>query len=142
KVEHNAEAYGPPHYAGYVIRPHRPVVGVDLGPALAIDEAVNALREALRDPRCSNVSRQARAIDLKVMEPLRAAIGGATRLLVAPDGALNLVPFDAFVDDKGAYLIERYAITYLTSGRDLLRLLVPRVSLSKPIIVANPLFGE
>jgi CHAT domain-containing protein len=142
KVEHNAEAYGPPHYAAYVIRRHQPVAGFDLGPAQPIDDGVDTLREGLRDPRCRDVSRQARALDRTVMEPLRGAIGDATRLLVAPDGALNLVPFDAFVDEHGRYLIERYAMTYLTSGRDLLRLQVPRVSQSRPIIVANPLFGE
>ena len=142
KIEHNAEAYGPPHYAAYVIRPRRQVVGFDLGLAQPIEVNVNALREALRDPRCNDVSRKARAIDARIMEPLRAAIGGATRLLVAPDGALNLVPFDAFVDEGGQYLIHRYAITYLTSGRDLLRLQVPRASQSRSIIVANPLFGE
>ena len=67
KVEHNAEAYGPPHYAAYVIRPHRQVVGFDLGLAQPIEVNVNALREALRDPRCNDVSRKARAIDDRVM---------------------------------------------------------------------------
>ena len=77
------------------------------------------------------------------MRPLRAAIGGATRLLVSPDGELNLVPFEAFVDEQGRYLIERYAMSYLTSGRDLLRMQVPRVSRS-PVRSSspNPLFGE
>jgi CHAT domain-containing protein len=33
-------------------------------------------------------------------------------------------------------------MSYLTSGRDLLRLQVPRLSLSNPVIIADPLFGE
>jgi CHAT domain-containing protein len=76
------------------------------------------------------------------MRPLRASFGDATRLLISPDGELNLVPFEALVDDGGRYLIERYAMSYLTSGRDLLRMQIPRLSRSNPVILADPLFGE
>ncbi len=139
KIEHNAEAYGPPHYAAYVIRRREAPVGFDLGPAAAIDTAIDRFREALRDPRCLDVKTTARDLDRLVMAPLRSALGDATRLLVAPDGPLNLVPFDALVGEDGRYLIQRYAVTYLTSGRDLLRLEVPRTSRSNPVIVGNPL---
>jgi CHAT domain-containing protein len=68
---------------------------------------------------------------------------GATRqLLVSPDGPLHLIPFAALVDEQQHYLVERYAITYLTSGRDLLRLLIPRKSRSAPVVVADPAFGS
>jgi CHAT domain-containing protein len=77
-----------------------------------------------------------------VLGPLQGAIGDARRLLVSPDGDLNLVSFDALIDAQGRYRIERYAITYLTSGRDLLRMQVARASQSAPLIVADPLFGE
>jgi CHAT domain-containing protein len=76
------------------------------------------------------------------MQPLRASLGGATRLLISPDGDLNLVPFEALVDEFGRFLIERYATTYLTSGRDLLRMQVPRATPTNSVIVADPLFGE
>ena len=77
------------------------------------------------------------------MRPLRASFGDATRLLISPDGALNLVPFEAFVDEDGRYLIERYATSYLTSGRDLLRLQVTSTSQNASVvIVADPFFGE
>jgi CHAT domain-containing protein len=46
------------------------------------------------------------------------------------------------VDEWGQYLIERYSFTYLTSGRDLLRLQVERESKSEPLVIANPMFGE
>jgi len=76
------------------------------------------------------------------MQPLRVLIGGATQALVSPDEALNLIPFEALVDEQDRYLIERYSFTYLTSGRDLLRLQVERESKSAPLIVADPLFAE
>jgi CHAT domain-containing protein/Tfp pilus assembly protein PilF len=141
-AERNAEAYAAPHYAAYVVRKDAAPRGVDLGPVKAIDEAIEALRQALRDPRRTDLQRRARAVDTLVMQPLRESLGGATRLLISPDGNLNLVPFDALVDEQGHYLIERYAINYLTSGRDLLRMQVTRASRSAPVILADPLFGE
>ena len=49
KAERNADAYGVPHYAAYVLRRDAPPRGFDLGPAAAIDAAVDALRQGLRD---------------------------------------------------------------------------------------------
>ena len=133
---------GPPHYAAYVIGRHGAARGRDLGEAGAIDSMIEALRQALRDPARRDVQRLARALDERVMRPLRPSFGDATQILISPDGELNLVPFEALVDERGRYLIERYAISYLTSGRDLLRMQVPRLPRSGPMIVADPLFGE
>ena len=143
RAERNAEAYGPPHYAAYVLRKHGPPVGRDLGASGAIDQTIVELRRALRDPARADVKQRARELDERVMRPLRASIGDATRLLISPDGDLNLVPFEAFVGEDGRYLIERYAMSYLTSGRDLLRLQVTSGNQSASVvIVADPLFGE
>ena len=142
-AERNAEAYGPPHYAAYVVRKHGAPIGHDLGDARAIDEMVDVLRQALRDPARTDLPMRARDLDEQVMRPLRASLGDATRLLISPDGLLNLVPFEAFVDEDGRYLIERYATSYLTSGRDLLRLQVTATRRNNSVvIVADPLFGE
>jgi CHAT domain-containing protein len=142
KAERNAEAYGAPHYAAYVVRKDGPPVGRDLGEVQAIDGLFKELRLSLRDPTRADVRERARAVDERVMRPLRASFGDATRVLISPDGALNLVPFEALVDEHGCYLIQHYAISYLTSGRDLLRMQVPRQSRSNPVIVADPIFGE
>lgn len=65
-----------------------------------------------------------------------------THLLIAPDGELDLVPFDALLDEQGHYLVERFSVTYLTTGRDLLRMKAPRQSKSPALLVADPLFDE
>src|SRR5262249_2836886 len=72
----------------------------------------------------------------------RALLGETRRVLLSPDGPLNLIPFAALVDEQDRYLVERYSFSYLTSGRDLLRLQIPRQSKSDPLIVADPAFGE
>ncbi|PZR74361.1 MAG: hypothetical protein DLM73_08190 [Chthoniobacterales bacterium] len=141
KAEDN-EQYGKPRYAAYVIRNQGEVQWKELGEAQAIDADVDKLRQALRDPKRNDVRDLARTVDEKVMRSIRALVGDATQLLVSPDGELNLIPFAALVDEEGRYLVERYSFTYLTSGRDLLRMQVARDGKGKPLIVANPSFGE
>ena len=142
RAERNAEAYGARHYAAYVLRREGAPTGVDLGPVTVIDEATDAMRAALRDPSRSDLQWRARDLDERVMRPLRESIGDATRLLISADGALNLVPFEALVNEHGRYLIDRFAMSYLTSGRDLLRMQVARLPRTEPVIVADPVFGE
>lgn len=43
-------------------------------------------------------------------------------VLIAPDGALNMVSFAGLMDAGGRYLVERSTIHHLTCGRDLIRL--------------------
>jgi CHAT domain-containing protein/tetratricopeptide (TPR) repeat protein len=129
-------------YAAYVLSVDGDARWADLGDAAAIDGALEQWRLALRDPNRSDVRRLARAADAKLMQPVRMLLGASTHLLVSPDGPLNLVPFAALVDEGGRYLVERYTVTYLTSGRDLLRFQVARASRSTPVVVADPAFGR
>ncbi|MFP4123713.1 CHAT domain-containing protein [Coleofasciculus sp.] len=52
------------------------------------------------------------------MASIREKIGNKRHILIAPDGALSLIPFEALVDESNRYLVETYSFTYLTSGRD------------------------
>jgi CHAT domain-containing protein len=76
------------------------------------------------------------------MAPLRPLLGNADRLLLSPDGELNLIPFEALADEKNNYLIRRYSFTYLTSGRDLLRFQVKSQSRQGPVVMADPDFDS
>lgn len=142
KAPDNQKAYGQPRYAAYVVRREGEVQWLEIGPATEIDHLIDALRQALRDSSRRDVRQLARAFDEKVMRPIRAFCGSATQLLIAPDGELNLIPFEALIDEAGNYLISDYSITYLTSGRELLRLGVARQSNGMPLVLANPAFGE
>lgn len=59
-------------------------------------------------------------------------------LLISPDGDLSLVPFGAFVDRDGRYMAEKFMITYLSSGRDLLRFGENDRPSAAPTVLANP----
>lgn len=141
KAESNNTAYGPARYVAYILT-RRDTRGIDLGPVSDIDAAVGAFRQALGDPRRTDVSRLGRQVDAAVMQPVRERAGSPRRLLISPDGTLNLLPFEALRDEQGRYAIERFHISYLSSGRDLLRLNTPRRSRSDAVIVADPLFGD
>jgi CHAT domain-containing protein/Tfp pilus assembly protein PilF len=142
KLDEEETAFGEPHYIAYVLHQQGDVQWRELGPAKEIDAAVASLRGALRDPKRKDAQQLARALDEKIMRPVRELVGDATQLLISPDGELNLIPFEALVDEKQHYLIESYSITYLTTGRDLLRLQAARSSRSRPVIIADPSFGE
>jgi len=133
-----------PRYLAYLLTAQGQPKWTDLGEAAPIDRAITAWRQALRDPRRAGVKRLARVVDEKVMRPVLAltqsGFGSPHRLLIAPDGLLNLIPFAALVDRQGRYLVERYSISYLMSGRDLLRPPVPRPGKQDTIIVADPDF--
>jgi CHAT domain-containing protein len=113
---------------------------VDLGEASTIEAAVARFREALQTPNRTDVKQVGRLLDEQVMRPIRKLLGPTRRILLSPDGALNLIPFAALVDENGQYLVENYSITYLTSGRDLLRLQVQTESRSTPLVMADPLY--
>jgi CHAT domain-containing protein/Tfp pilus assembly protein PilF len=135
------ERFGKPRYVAYVLRNLGEPAWVELGDAKAIDTVIDALRQALRDPNRKDVKQQARAVEEKVFHPVRKLLGDTRRVLISPDGALNLIPFAALVDERDQYLVKQYSFSYLTSGRDLLRLQVKTPSKQAAIVLADPDFG-
>jgi CHAT domain-containing protein len=140
-VDPKTEKSKPPRYLVYLLATRGKVKWIDLGEAAMIDRAVNLWRDALRNPNRADVKQLARALDERVMQPVRALLGDTRRLLISPDGSLNLIPFAALVDEQDRYLIERYSISYFATGRDLLRLQTPHPSKGGPLVLANPDFG-
>jgi CHAT domain-containing protein len=71
-----------------------------------------------------------------LLEPIPEA-RTAARLIVAPDGTLNLLPFEVLRDDRGEYLLRSRVISYVPSGTilDVLR------RARKNEIAARPFLG-
>ncbi len=130
---------GDRRYGAYVMARTGNPTWVELGPADGIDDLVTALREELSTPD-GDYAAPARKLYARTFGKLTAAIGGARQVLIAPDGALNLIPFGALIDGDGAHLIERFSFSYLSSGRDLLRLAVTVDAKQGAVIVADPRF--
>lgn len=50
-----------------------------------------------------------------LLKPAQAALRGKTNLVIAPDGVLWELPFQALITEKKSYLIEDYAISFTPS---------------------------
>ena len=135
--------FGEPRYAAYVLNASGEIQGIDLGAADKIESTLNSFRQDVGDsntPIDIQLKKSARDLDKIVMQPIRKLLGNTRKILISPDGALNLIPFEALVDENNKYLLEKYAFTYLTSGRDLLRLQTAFPSQQPPVVMADPYF--
>lgn len=154
---------GTPRYVVYLLNQSGEIRFADLGEAEPIDKAVAAFRRAVSTKTSADVWSRKRSFapltsgrgstqtNVKVLghqlgklifEPVRKMLGTTQHLLISPDGDLNLIPFGVLTDKNGKYLTENYLLTYLTSGRDLLRLQVKIDSHEPPFVMANPTFGN
>ncbi|MBI4747226.1 MAG: tetratricopeptide repeat protein [Acidobacteria bacterium] len=133
--------FGPARYVVYSLDQQGKINVADLGEVQHIDESVAKLRQLLSNSRSdleNELKPAAQDLNQLVLKPIRSLIGNARQLLISPDGGLSLIPFAALVDETGSFLLEQYQLTYLTSGRDLLRLAVKVESHHSPVILADP----
>ncbi|NJN13334.1 MAG: CHAT domain-containing protein, partial [Richelia sp. RM1_1_1] len=159
KAKKPSEQWGKPRYAAVVLRNTGEPSWVDLGDAATIDKSVASFRQVLAFAPATNTSNSkddrgidvtpvegkrkaqleelARTLDQQVMAPIRPLLGDARHLLLSPDGQLNLIPFEALKDEQNKYLVEKYAFSYLTTGRDLLRLETTAKEYSNPVVFAD-----
>jgi len=137
KAKKTDERWGIPRYVAYVLHHTGEPQWVDLGEAEPINQSVEDFGNAFKSD-ASDVKPVARALDEKLMQPIRKLLGNTRNVLLSPDSQLNLIPFAALVDENNRYLVENYSINYLSSGRDLLRLQNHAQSRSESVIVANP----
>ncbi|AFZ55137.1 CHAT domain-containing tetratricopeptide repeat protein [Cyanobacterium aponinum] len=141
--EPKTETWGKPRYGVYVLDHNGKSQGIDLGETEIIDQLVEHFRGNLAYGDISdldNLKKYAQQLYKLIFEPLLPLLNNKKTLLVSPDSQLNLIPFAALQDNQGKYLVEDYSISYLTSGRDLLRLKTKFQSQSQAIIVANPIY--
>jgi CHAT domain-containing protein len=129
-------------YIVYVLSKNHDVQWKELGTAREIDPLVQRFRKALQGPSSKETRELGRKLDELIFRPARDLAGGTRHWIISPDGQLNFVPFEALVNERGRFLIDNQLISYVTTGRDLLRMKVAAPSRSAPLLVANPWFGE
>lgn len=113
---------------------------LDLGPAAPIDQASLRLHAALASSDKSYQSK-ARAFHARVFQPLMPLLGNARQIFLSPDSQLSLVPFAALHDGR-QFLVDRFDITYVTSGKDLLRRSADVSPARSVVILADPDFDS
>jgi CHAT domain-containing protein len=149
-------------YAAWIVPPpgEGSIQVVDLGQALAVEAAVVRYRDALRGALGEHgtiamggelkaeqsLRKAARPLAQEVLSPILAGIKASgcmpavEEMIISPDGELWLVPWAALPLDEERFLVEQYAISTVTSARDLLVRDSVRQQCSRPLIFADPLF--
>ncbi|ALF56386.1 tetratricopeptide repeat family protein [Nostoc piscinale CENA21] len=135
KAKTEAQNFGKPRYAAAVLRFKGEPKWVDLGEAAEIDKLAIDFRAALATGR--PYKKLARTLDEKLIAPIRPLLGDANHILISPDGQLTLIPFEVLKDEQDKFLIQRYAFSYLTSGRDLLHFQSNVNNASAPVVLAD-----
>ena len=132
----------PKRYLAYVVPSRGRPSFVNLGPAEPIDVAVDAFLEAI-EKRDTRVRQRASELYNLTVGRLESDLKGFDRWIFSPVGELHQVPFAALVDGERRYLVERYEIGYLSSGRDLVKLSEPAPPPKDGAwILAGPAFGQ
>jgi tetratricopeptide (TPR) repeat protein len=146
-------------YVAFVLRKSGDASLADLGEAGKVALLVRRALEDIRSSKGVAGSRPAKKprarpafqASLRSLEELYAALwapmeqvlGSVDNILISPDGLLNLIPFAALRDGQGRFLVERYRLAYLTSGKELAG---GDATSSRPgsglLLVANPAFDK
>jgi CHAT domain-containing protein len=128
---------------------------VALPPRRALRTRIELFRRGLADPATAD-ARSTHAASHALFETLVAPalplLRGVDHLIVAPDGALALVPFEALLAEsvdrdgaapKNAYLVERWAVSYTPSASALAtRMASPREQSRGGIVaLGDPMFA-
>jgi CHAT domain-containing protein/Tfp pilus assembly protein PilF len=135
-------------YRAWVVPDEGRARSIDLGPAAAIDSQVLKARQLIEkapkeipkkgeDGAEKDLQAQLRALARMVLDPIVQRTKGV-RLVVSPDAALWLVPWEALVLADGKYAIEKYQISYVVSGRDLVRKRPAKSTPGRSVVLADP----
>jgi CHAT domain-containing protein/tetratricopeptide (TPR) repeat protein len=99
------------------------------------DNFSEEVREAMR------LGQEGTMLRAAVFDPLREALGGRTRLFLAPESGLARLPFEVLPTADDRRLIDEYQISYLGTGRDVLRFgAAVSGRPAAPVVVADPDF--
>jgi CHAT domain-containing protein len=129
-------------YLAYVLPWRGPPRWVALGAAAQIDAGVDAALAAMRKDVAASAAKVAlRNLDALVFAPIRDRLAGISHVILSPDAKLSFVPFEALIDPQGRHVLEQRLVSYVTSGRDLLRLAARQAPRSGVTIVADPDYG-
>ena len=142
------------HYGAFLLDHAGALRWVDLGPARPIDQAVRDLIEGANDWSVSLAHGEEAGCGVgrwhgtgsaaPAFETARAVARShrpesiGRRLRISPDGLLTLVPFAALPDSHGHFLIERFAISYLSAARDLVASENAGHPTTPPVIALSP----
>ncbi|CAD5940787.1 CHAT domain-containing tetratricopeptide repeat protein [Planktothrix agardhii] len=154
-----ADQWQPAQYLAFVLPAQQPdaVQMILLGDAEPIERLIKVFRETISELRFKDLglrpkakppqqkSYQEAGIKLReaIYNPILEQVNLAeySHLIIAPDYELCIVPF-GILPEEGRLLIDHYQISYLSTGRDILRgTIETERPASPPFIMADPDFN-
>jgi len=151
KIENGQAETGPPRYLAFTLNHVGEITLTDLGDTETIDgviaaarDKINKAREEVYFPLVIQSEKQLKKITGElyslVFAPLENHLGDGKEIFISPDGQLNLIPFEILPCPDGQYVIEKYRISYLSSGRDLLKFRKKTETGNRAVVMADPDF--
>jgi CHAT domain-containing protein/Flp pilus assembly protein TadD len=154
-----ADQWQPAQYLAFVLPSQQPdaVQMILLGDAEAIERLIKVFRETISELRFKDLGVRQKAkppqqksyqeAGMKLREAIynpileQVNLAEYSHLIIAPDYELCLVPF-GILPEEGRLLIDHYQISYLSTGRDILRgTIETERPASPPFIMADPDFN-
>ena len=130
-------------YGGVVLSASGEPKWVPLGVAAEIEKDIALYQKAVRGKTDEvTLGDVLKALEERVWAPIEKALpADSTTVIVSPDGELSFVSFATLLTPDDRFLGEKYSISYVASGRDLLRESKPSGN-PMTIVFANPDFGS
>ncbi len=118
---------------GMVVQP------VTFAPLDKIEEGIRYYRELIQDEGVGDDELLEEGMFLyeDVWAPVAEYLDPDLPVYLVPDGLLNILPFDALVDEDERYLLETLDLRILSSARDLLPNRLPAAA-APPLVMAGP----
>jgi CHAT domain-containing protein/tetratricopeptide (TPR) repeat protein len=131
KVGSEKERTGPPRYLAFTLDHTGTIDLTNLGDAGEIDSLVALARNRIYkargevfSPLVAESERSLAGVTGEIYErifaPLETSIGESGYIFISPDGELNLLPFEILPCPDGQFVVEKFNVSYLSSGRELL----------------------
>jgi CHAT domain-containing protein len=136
----------PARYLAFVLDPKRPrsVRMIDIGSVDSIDRMIAEFRYSItqREDLGQDVIHKGSMLRTALFDPLIPFLNKTKDLVIAPDGEISTLPFQAIpsAKDSTSFLIDDYYITYISTARELLRFNHPIKHGSDALVAADPDF--
>ncbi|MCP4634184.1 MAG: CHAT domain-containing protein [candidate division Zixibacteria bacterium] len=123
---------GPPRYVALQLFSNGKIFTTDLGSAKIIDSLIVQSQKAIsqagefiiyanEDIAEKNLNKITSQLYNLIFEPLRKNLKSVNRLFISPDGELNMLSYNILPCHDDKYVVENYEISYLSSGRDIVK---------------------
>ncbi|HEY4492312.1 MAG TPA: tetratricopeptide repeat protein, partial [Acidobacteriota bacterium] len=137
------------HYVVFALAKGPSLHLIDLGQSEKIDSLIQDYRKHINEitnkgrldrQQSRQMKKLAAQLNQHLIKPIDSLLVNRKHLLVSPDGLLHLIPLEALVQEDGQYLLQKFRISYLASGRDIVRWADPALPRNEAVVMADPDF--